>query len=195
MMAAAAAVALAATVVVLGALVALHLLPTGLTPISDPVSAYALTRFRVGYAVAAIAAAIAGAAIAVVLAGMPHSTTAVVLLWIFALARVAIPLFPMDRPGAAGSRSGRAHNLLAVVAFASVTAAGFVAASTLADAGYRALAAASTAAAVVMAVGSVAVILGSSLGGLRRLFGVFERLTYLGFIGWFLILSIGMLVG
>lgn len=187
--------ALAATIILLAALVTLHALPSGLSPISDPVSAYALTRFRWGYAVAAIAAGIAGAVVAVELAGVIHSPAAIVLLWIFAVARVLIPLFPMDRPGTPRSRSGRTHGRLAITAFATVTAAGFVASVPLADAGFAALSTATTVTAIVMAIGCAGVLAAAAGGRPRRIFGITERLIYLGFIAWFLILSIGMLSG
>lgn len=189
----AAIVALAATIVLLAALVLLHVAPTGLSPVTDPVSAYALTRFRAGYAVAAVAAAIAGVAVGLLLAGIPHARTATVLLWIFALARLLIPLFPMDAPGSERSRPGRLHGLLAIAAFATVTAAAFFAAGPLADASHGALANVSTIAGIVMAVGSVVTIAGSAGGALHRVFGIAERLIYLGFIAWFLIVSVALL--
>lgn len=181
---------LAATISLTVALVVLHAAPTGLSPLTDPVSRYALTRFRAGYTVAAVSAAVAGAAAAVVLSTLPAAGAATALLWVFAAARALIPLFPMDEPGTTSSRSGRIHRLLAIVAFATVTAAAFVAAGPLADAGFRLTGTISTICAILMAIGSVGVVAGTAGPAVRRAFGLFERLIYLGFIVWFATMSI-----
>ncbi len=176
--------------VLIVALVAIHLMPTALSPIADPVSAYALTRARAGYALAAVAAAVTGGACALLMTSFPGTRAAVLLLWIFSGARLIIPLFPMDPAGAARTGRGRMHNLLAITAFATVTAAAFVAAGPLAAAGRTGLAAGTTVAAIVMAIGSVGVIAASASPSVRRVFGLVERLIYLGFVGWFALLTI-----
>jgi len=186
-------VALAATAVLLVALVVLHLLPTGLSPAHNPVSQYALTPFKIGYVIAALAAAVAGAASALALAPVGRAGVTVVLLWIFAVARALIPLFPMDPPGGAPSPRGRAHRLLAIAAFATVTAAAFTAISPLMAGGFRWLGGISMAAGIVMAIGAIGVLVGASSPQLRRVFGLTERLIYLGFIAWFAALAIGLL--
>lgn len=186
-------VTMLASLVVLLALAAAHLMRTDLSPVSDPVSAYALTRARVAYAIAAVAAAVAGGASAMLLSTRSGVGAAVVLLWIFAVARLVIPLIPMDRPGRPATTRGRLHNLLAIVAFASVTAAAFTAIAPLAAAGDTGLALGTRIAAIAMALGSVAVIAASAVPLLRRVFGLAERLIYLGFIAWFLGLALGTL--
>lgn len=187
-------VTMLAALVVLLALVAAHLMRTELSPVSDPVSAYALTRARAAYAIAAVAAAVAGGAAAMLLSTRTGGGgAAVVLLWIFAVARLVIPLIPMDRPGTPPTTRGRLHNLLAIVAFASVTAAAFTAIAPLATAGDSGLALGTKIAAIAMALGSVAVIAASAVPLLRRVFGLAERLIYLGFIAWFLGLALGTL--
>jgi hypothetical protein len=184
-------VGLVACVVLIAALVVLHLAGTGLSPVADPVSAYALTRARAGYTVAAVAAAATGGCCAALLGREEGTGTAVVLLWVFAGARLLIPFFPMDRSGEARTPSGRIHNLLAIAAFATVTAAAFFAAGPLATADRGASAAGTLVAAIIMGVGSVVVIAAARVPGLRRVFGAAERLIYLGFIVWFLVLTIG----
>ncbi|HLK44717.1 MAG TPA: hypothetical protein VKT18_01955, partial [Acidimicrobiales bacterium] len=56
------AVAVAGAVVSLGALVVLHLVATGLSPITNPVSQYGITRYRAGYRVQTIAMGVAALA-------------------------------------------------------------------------------------------------------------------------------------
>ncbi len=178
-------VTLAGVVAMVAALGFLHLVRTGLSPLRDPVSGYALTRYRAAYAVAAGAAAVAGLTSALLLAGISGTGAAVGALLVFAAARALIPLFPMDAPGAVRSGRGRVHSLLATVAFATVMASAFLAWYPLAAAGEQRLASVSLTAGVVMAVGSVIVIAGAAHPAPRRIFGLAERLIYLGFIGWF----------
>ena len=56
-------VALSALATAVGALVWLHLVPTGLSPLRDPVSQYGISIYRAGYRVATISLGIVGAAI------------------------------------------------------------------------------------------------------------------------------------
>lgn len=183
-------VLLLGTVVQLGSLVALHVLPTGLSPIADPVSQYALTRFRAGYTMSAFSAAVAGAAAALILGGLPGGTLAAELLWLFAAARAVIPAVPMDHPAAAPTRRGRLHNLLATVAFAAVTAASFVAIGAIGLADGPGGSTATATAGIVMAIGAVGVVLCRLVVPFRRVFGVSERLIYLGFMAWFLVIAV-----
>ena len=171
-------------------LIALHVAPTGLSPFRDPVSQYGITRFKALYALAAIGAGVAGIGTILVLAALPGSIAAVVLLALFAAARILIPFFPMDAPGAPKSGVGRVHNLLAFVAFGSVTAAAFVAGGLLHDNGYPELATIGTVFAVIMAVGAVLLLLTRVSAPLRGAFGAAERLIYLGFLGWFIAIGV-----
>jgi hypothetical protein len=183
-------VLLLGTAVQLGSLVVLHVLPTGLSPISDPVSQYALTRFSAGYTVSAFSAAVAGAAAALILGGLSGGSLAAALLWLFAAARAVIPAVPMDEAAAAPTSKGRLHNLLATVAFAAVTAAAFVAIGVLGSAGGPGASTATLAAGIVMATGAVGIVLCRLVVPLRRVFGVAERLIYLGFMAWFVVIAV-----
>ncbi|HTL41723.1 MAG TPA: DUF998 domain-containing protein [Pseudolysinimonas sp.] len=186
-------VVLLAVAVLFAALVVLHVARTGLNPVTDEVSRYGITRFRAGYTTAAVAAAVAGGGCALLLAqGGRGGTIAVVLLWIFAAARVLIVFFPMDGPDAAPTGRGRTHNLLAVVAFATVTAAAFFAAGSLGGAGEHGIATVSTVCGIVMAVGSGGIVLSRPVVVLRRSFGALERLIYLGFIVWFAAVGVAL---
>lgn len=180
-----AVVTLAGVVTMVAALGFLHLVRTGLSPLRDPVSGYALTRYRAAYAVAAGAASVAGLTSALLLAGVSGTGAAVGALLVFAAARALIPLFPMGPPAAGRSGRGRVHSLLATAAFATATASAFLVWYPLAAAGEQRLASVSLASGVVMAVGSVTVIAGTAHPAPRRIFGLAERLIYLGFIAWF----------
>ncbi|MCS5735138.1 DUF998 domain-containing protein [Herbiconiux daphne] len=183
-------IALVAIAVTLISLIVLHLLPTKLSPLRDPVSQYGITRYRLGYAVAAWSAAVAGLGAIVALMTVPGSTVTIVLLAVFAVARAVIPAVPMDSPGAPTTRRGRMHNILAFAAFGTVTAAAFVAAGCLHDAGFAAASLWSTVMGVVMAVGAVGLLVARFVPALSGLFGAFERLIYVGFIAWFVALGV-----
>ncbi|MDN3494898.1 DUF998 domain-containing protein [Planococcus sp. APC 4015] len=190
-MTAAAVLLLVGTGITLVSLIVVHLLPTGLNPLRDPVSQYGITRYRGWYWSAAAGAALAGVGGAVFFA--PTSSTiaivTVVLLVMFAVARALIGFFPMDAPERAATRAGRLHNLLATAAFASVTAAAFTGAGALRDAGFADASVWSTVCGAIMALGTVGLIL-ATRAGLRAFFGLAERLIYVGFLAWFVLLAV-----
>ena len=168
-------------------LVALHVLPTGLSPIRNPVSEYALTKYGRLYRGATIAAGLTGVAAAWLLGIRYAATVTVVLLIVFAVARLLIGFFPMDDPAGSRTPTGRIHNLLAFAAFAAITAAAFVAGGAFHDSGEQTLATLSTTAGVIMALGTVGMLVTARS---KRGFGLAERLIYLGFIAWFLVVGI-----
>ena len=104
---AAAALSLAGTVGCCACLVYLHLAPTGYSPVRDPVSAYGVGQYARWYQAQVTCAAFAAAMLA---AALRHPRHVVVLLAVFAAARLAITQFPMDTQRVP-------HWLLAVVAF------------------------------------------------------------------------------
>ena len=118
-------IAIAATASCLVTLVVLHVLPTGLSPLTNPVSQYGITSYRLGYRVQTIAMGIAAiaAAIGISKLAIRGGPLVVVLLVVFGAARLAISWFPMDLPGAARTESGRRHGVLALAAFAGATLA------------------------------------------------------------------------
>ena len=189
MMVFAALLLLAGAAIALLSLVVAHLLPTGLNPLRDPVSQYGITRYRGWYWSAAGGAALAGVGGVLFFAptGTGIALVTVVLLAVFALARAAIGFFPMDAPGSARTGTGRTHNLLATAAFASVTAAAFTGAGALHDAGFPDASAWSTACGAVMAVGTVGLLV--TRRARSGLFGLAERLIYVGFLAWFFLLG------
>ena len=115
-----------------GALLLLHVLPTGYNPIRDAVSDYAIGRYRALFWTFATAGAVSGLTLAVALARShpPKPTLTVAMLLLSAAARVLIPFFPTDRDGTRFQTvTGTVHMVLAVAIFASIA----VAASTSAE--------------------------------------------------------------
>ncbi len=173
--------------VTVASLVWLHLQPTKLSPVRDPVSQYGITGFRAGYRVATISFAAAGLALA---AGINQALggrglAVVILLVVFAITRAAINWFPMDAPGAKWSRTGWMHFVLAFVAFASVLAAASVLGAVLSHPGiWHALAPVSTALGYAMTACLAMFGLARTLPPLRARFGAIERGFYLFAITW-----------
>lgn len=172
-------------------LIAVHVLPTGLNPLRDPVSQYHLTRFRPVILVSTLCAAVAGVGAMLVLVGMlgSGSIVCVVLLVIFSLCRLLIPFLRMDEPGTPVTAVGHIHNVLAFGAFGAAVAVGFVAGGSLHDAGHHDAATWSTIFGIVGAIGAVGLLI-TVLAKRKALFGLFERLIYLGFIPWFLMIGL-----
>ncbi|MFF2051119.1 DUF998 domain-containing protein [Leifsonia sp. NPDC058194] len=179
--------AFAGVAVTLGALVVLHLAPTGLSPLRDPVSAYGISRFSVLYRVQTLGTAVAAAALAIALAGsgVTAATPAVAALIVLAVARGVISWVPMDAGGAPTTSTGRAHNLLAFGAFAAASVGGFMVGIAFGSTdGLTAAAPIATACGWVMTVASALTILAAATRALRPVFGLAERLIYVGMLTW-----------
>ena len=186
------AIALVALGGVLASLGYLHLAPTGLSPVRNPVSQYGITPQRAGYRVATITFAVAGAALAIGIDRALGSRAAavVVLLAIFAAARAAISWFPMDararrRPGATLT------GCFATAAFGGATAAAFRLATLLgAGARWHDLSPVSYALGALMAACLAGLVLGRSQPALRARVGLIERGFYVSAITWFAVFSV-----
>ena len=191
-MVAAGVIALLALAVTVASLTWLHVEPTGLSAVRNPVSQYGITRFRIGYRVATLAFAAAGIALAVGvnLALGSRAKTVVVLLVIFAVARALISWFPMDAPDAVRTSTGQAHGLLAIGAFGAATIAALRLANVLSQQGrWHSLAVVSTILGCVMVVCLIALPLSPVLPAVRARFGAFERGFYLSAIAWFAVFA------
>ncbi|MGH9068323.1 MAG: DUF998 domain-containing protein [Acidimicrobiales bacterium] len=117
---------LAATAVALVALIVLHVLPTGLSLVDNPVSQYGITPYRQGYRVLTVAMGVAGlaAAVSVAMSYPAQGRSAIeALLVVFGLCRLAISWWPMDGPGQPRSSRGATHVVLALAAFLAITVA------------------------------------------------------------------------
>ncbi|HEY2325977.1 MAG TPA: DUF998 domain-containing protein [Gaiellaceae bacterium] len=171
-----AAVILVGLAVGVGALVALHLLPTGLSPLRDAVSRYGISDYALGYRVQTLGYALAGAGAAIGLAARPDTGRSVVVACVvFAVSRTAISWAPMDS-------ARELHWLLAVAAFASVGTA----ARLLRHESHT-----SRVIALLMLAAFVAMVF-TRRGGIP-LFGLFERALYVCFTAWFVVVVVLLL--
>jgi hypothetical protein len=182
----------AGSAVAFSALVTLHVLPTGLSPIRNAVSQYGISRYWIGYRVATIALGIAGLAAALGISASLSGTTSLViaLLVVFGLARLIISWFPMDEPGSERTSSGHAHGLIALTTFAAVAIAAARLGSLLSNTGQWHAEAKS-----VQALGWVLVIValgmvfsGRTLGSVK-VFGAVERLFYLAIFAFMAVVA------
>ncbi len=190
---------LAATAVGVGAIVVLHVLPTGLSPMHDPVSQYGITRYRLGYRVQTIAFAVAAAAAAVGLAeAAPGRARAVIaLVIVFALARAVISWFPMDQPRGERTNRGTTHGLIAIVTFVAIAAAaGRLGAAAKQVPGWTTLATVSSVIAWLMVASLIAMVVvrrGARVTpSTPSYFGAIERVFYLGIVAWFVLVGVGL---
>jgi hypothetical protein len=191
---------LAATAVSVGALVVLHVLPTGLSPMRNAVSQYGITRYRLGYRIQTISLAVAGAAAAVGLAeAAPGRARALIaLLIIFALARLVISWFPMDEPGGERSNHGTMHGLIAIVTFVAIAlAAGRLGTVAKEVPGWGTLASVSSAIAWIMLASLIAMMVvrrGARVThSTPTYFGAVERVFYLALVAWFVLVGVGLM--
>ncbi|HZV25099.1 MAG TPA: DUF998 domain-containing protein [Acidothermaceae bacterium] len=191
---------LAATAVGVGAIVVLHVLPTGLSPMRNAVSQYGITRYRLGYRVQTIALAVAGGAAAVGLAeAAPGRARAVIaLVIIFALARLVISWFPMDEPGGERTNHGVMHGLIAIVTFLAIA----IAAARLGTVakqvpGWTTLATVSSVIAWLMAASLVAMMVvrrgARATHSTPNYFGAIERVFYLAIVAWLVLVGVGLM--
>lgn len=167
-----------ATLACMTFLVVAHLRPTGYDPVRDPVSDYGVGRYTGLYAGVTTTLGIAALALAAALWREDAPWHVLALLVLFALARLASPLYPTDLEGEQPSRPGEIHMLLAGVAFASICWAmcAYRAAPWL---GY------------IASVGAVGTFLSlRSLHALRPWTGLIERGFYLAMLAWFLLVSV-----
>lgn len=191
---------LVATAVSVGALITLHVLPTGLSPMRNAVSQYGITRYRLGYRIQTIALAVAGAAAAVGLAeAAPGRARALIaLLIVFALARLAISWFPMDEPGGARSNHGTMHGLIAIVTFAAIAlAAGRLSTVAKHVPGWGTLSTVSGAFAWLMVASLVAMMVmtrgARATNSTPTYFGAVERIFYLAIVAWLVLVAVGLM--
>lgn len=176
------------------ALVALHLLPTGLSPLRDPVSQYGITRHRLGYRIATLATGVAGIALAAgVQSALSDAVTATVLLVVFGAARLLISWFPMDEPGTTVTPTGRRHGLLAVVAFTAVAASSLKLAAALRATGQWSDVVGAIRVTGWWMVGTLLATLVARRTSARSYFGLAERAFYVGMLAFLTIGGVALL--
>jgi hypothetical protein len=178
-----------------GALLLLHLLPTGYSPIRDAVSDYAVGRYRAGFWVFTTAGAVSGLALAIALARSHPAkpTLTVAMLLLSAGARVLVPMFPTDQ---AGNRfqtpTGTIHMVLAVAIFASIAVAASNLGGTLGHEPAWHAVKGLVDGWLPWVITGTATATGLAIVGprLKPIFGLIERLYYVSSITWFLVVSI-----
>jgi hypothetical protein len=190
---------LAATAVGVGAMIVLHVLPTGLSPIRNAVSQYGITRYRLGYRVQTIAIGVAGVAAAVGLAkAAPGRARALIaLILVFAIARFVISWFPMDEPGSEPTNHGRMHGILAIVTFLAIAiAAGRLGTVAQQVPGWSTLSTVSQVFAWLMVASLVAMMVVRRSAVANRstpsYFGAVERVFYLAIVGWLVLVGVAL---
>jgi len=188
-------VAAIAMAVSTGALVLLHVLPTGYNPVRDAVSDYAIGSYRPVFWTFVTAGATSGLALAIALArsNPAKPTLTIVMLLLSAAARVLIPIFPTDQNGSRFQTSkGTVHMILAVTIFAAIA----VAASNLGGTVGHEPAWHAVHGLVDGWLPWVITVTASATGlamigpRLKRIFGLIERSYYASSIAWFLVVSI-----
>jgi hypothetical protein len=188
-----AAAVLAATAAAI--VVVLHVVGSGVDPLVDGVSAYALGPSGRLYRAQVVATGLAACSLTIALlaAGLA-SGVSVAFLALFAASRILIARFPTDPRGTTSlSRAGRTHVVLAAVA--CVTSAG--AAPTLSPAlvrssswgGVAMLLTASAWATAVCALGTFAA---ATRPATRRVFGLVERGAYASMLTWLIVAAAGI---
>lgn len=187
--------ALVALAVGVAALVTLHLLPTGLSPLRNAVSQYGISDYRLGYRVQTLAYAVAASAVAVGLSATRGASTAVITACcVFAVARAAISWFPMDVPGSQPTVTGRRHGLLAMVAFVAITAAAIrLARHGASDMLTGATTAASAVVGALMLVSLLAMVASRRSVPPGRYFGAVERVFYALVTVWLVLVPVALL--
>lgn len=183
MLVVAALITLAGAIATVAALLTLHLLPTGLSPVRDAVSAYGISRYAGLYRAQTLATAVGAIGAAIGLAALVGDAAipAVISFAVLALARGLISWFPMDAPDAARTTAGRIHNLLAFAAFAAASVAGFMTSIAFGAFGSVAADGASWIAWITTAA-SAFTLIAAAVPSLRRAFGLVERLIYVGML-------------
>ena len=191
-----AVISLLGVLVCASCLVYLHIAPTGLNPVRDPVSQYGITDYFTFYRAAALSLGVASLTLAVALleALTEANAAGIVFLVILGFARLTIGWVPMDAPGAPRTSTGLRHNLLATAFFASATVAAFLFTGTFAgDPALSAIAPASGVLAWAMAVFSALILLTSLVGPLKKYFGLAERLLYVAVLAWVATVAIALI--
>jgi hypothetical protein len=183
----------AAGILVIG----LHVLPTGVDPVRDGVSGYALGRWARLYQAQAISCGVAAALIVLGCGALGIGPLAgLAALGVYAAARFLIVGSPTDPPGTVAlSATGRTHALLAAAAFLSLAVAAPTLGLTLAagppwDRVSPILVAISVAAPVT----AVATFAAGGVPALRRVFGLIERMLYASWLSWLLVVALGLAV-
>ena len=170
----------------MASLIALHILPTGFHPISDPVSNYAVSRYGFLYRLQAFSSGICGVCLLVRLTGtgivLPFWR--IVALGFYSLTRMLIIFFPTDvKPSQ--TLKGTIHGILAAFTFTGIAfVAGILTPPLISLATWSKIGPelhADTLLTDVAAVGFLVVIIARPF---RQIVGLIERCIYVGTLLW-----------
>jgi hypothetical protein len=188
-------VAMVALVICIGCLIVLHLVPSGLHPMRDPVSLYGTTRYSVLYRVQAIASGICALCLLLALTEqhIPLPSLGLLMLACYGIARIAIAAFMMDAHGKR-TLTGSIHILLAAVAFTTIAVAvGMDTASLLLSPLWNGLSVFLSLAEYLTIISALLFLLVSLLPVLRPFTGLIERGIYLGALCWLALVIIPLI--
>jgi hypothetical protein len=168
--------------------------PTGLSPISDATSEWGLGAYTWCFRWFEVALAVAGVT-AIGLAQAPtrrRLITVQVALGCFTFGRALVGWVPMDAPGAPTTTRGLVHWGLGTLSFGSVIVIGFVGALSFVGTrhGHR-FAVLSRVCGALAALGLLVDAASTRVSALDQVFGLFERMIYLGAGLWFTALVVG----
>ncbi len=174
-------------------LLALHLLPTGYSPLRDPVSLYADSRWGPLYALAQLAAGVCALGMAgafvVFRAPLPGIGLAgLVALGLARLLLVTVPARLSDRDVASGALPSRRvliHQLLALVSFGMIALVTLtLTAPLIAWSAWRGPAPLLIAAAAIALAAVALFFVSGAVPHMRPYFGLVQRAVYMGIILW-----------
>jgi hypothetical protein len=171
----------------LSSIVALHFLPTGYSPIIDPVSNYGVGRFGFLYHLQSASSGIVGGCLFLLLILETTRASALGLssLAVYAIARLLIGFFPTDI-APPRTATGIIHNVLATLTFLGIALATAFLGAQLSQLGAGSGAhVVISAFACVTQLSAVATVVCFMIPSLHRIAGLAERGIYLGTLGWF----------
>lgn len=167
-------------------LLALHLVPSGVNPVSNPVSLYGTTRFSKLYRVQAVASGICALCLLLALEARQSNLPqfGLVMLGCYGIARICIAAFMMDALGKRTS-TGSIHIILAAVAFTGIAiAVGVLTTSLLSSPLWSELSVFLSLAEYLAIISALLFLLVSLFPTLRSFTGLTERGIYLGALYW-----------
>lgn len=186
-------VSLLAFLIDLGIFVALHVLPTGYSPISHAVSDYAVGKYKSLFRVRLWVNALGILALVAALASASRvqiATLDLLFLGLVALTRVAMSFFPTDLEGKKLTRTGLLHYLCAILSFAFA----FTALRDMTPALQHAFpwASGTFGFLYVLVLPALIAVIVTLVPMLRRIFGLFERIFLLTILFWLLLVSVAL---
>ena len=177
-------------------LVALHLLPTGYRPISDPVSNYAVSHYDFLYTSQTICSAVCGICLINLFLNSPVRVPipAIAALGVYSASRLVIFAFPTDIKPPRTAR-GTVHVILAILTFAGIAVAAGIATPVLVnDVTWSAVGTELRWSAYLIHGAVILFPVVFAFRPLKQISGLVERLIYLGTLSWFGFLLAGALV-